>query len=159
MSVFPDIKELAGGMPMNKTWYREQLQYGLEEYTGAFEVGDIIFFNYSAATPDLPFWDTFPMVLIVDVDYDKMQFSGGNLHYLRPTTRVTIAGNWADGGISFPMRCYHKYFISNATRVYSVPQEDLHEMVPLPVEQFVIRPKGLGKVMEVPSSVIWSRLK
>ena len=41
MSVFADIKELAGGMPMNKTWYREQLQYGLEEYTGAFEVGDI----------------------------------------------------------------------------------------------------------------------
>ena len=46
MSVFADIKELAGGMPMNKTWYREQLQYGLEEYTGAFEVADIIFFNY-----------------------------------------------------------------------------------------------------------------
>ena len=65
MSVFADIKELAGGMPMNKTWYREQLQYGLEEYTGAFEVGDIIFFNYSAATPDLPFWDTFPMVCLL----------------------------------------------------------------------------------------------
>ena len=65
----------------------KQLQFGLQSYTGAFTVGDIIFFNYSAQTPDLLFWDTFPMVQITDVDYDNKQFSGGNIHYLRPSTR------------------------------------------------------------------------
>ena len=49
MSIFTDVKDLAGGAMQSKQWYREQLQYGLESYTGAFTLGDIIFFNYSAA--------------------------------------------------------------------------------------------------------------
>tara|TARA_B100000131_G_C18076621_1_gene596626 strand:- start:778 stop:1257 length:480 start_codon:yes stop_codon:yes gene_type:complete len=159
MSIFTDVKELASGIPQSKSWYREQLTFGLQEYEGAFQVGDIIFFNYSAQTPDLPWWDTFPMVLITDVDYDKMQFSGGNLHYLRPGTRKMVAGNWADGALSYPMRCHHKYFMSSATRVYNVPNEELNDMTPLPVEQFVIQPKGIGKILEVPSAIIWGRLK
>ena len=159
MSIFTDVKDLAGGVTQSKQWYREQLQYGLESYEGGFTVGDIIFFNYSAQTPDLPFWDTFPMVLITDVDYQKMQFSGGNMHYLRPSSRRSMGNSWASGGISYPMRCPHKYFMSSVTRAYNVPQEEFREMTPLPVEQFVIRPKGLGRTMEVPSSIIWSRLK
>ena len=82
------------------------------------------------------------MVLITDVDYQKLQFSGGNMHYLRPTTRRSMGNSWASGSIS-----------------YNVPQEELREMTPLPIEQFVIRPAGLGRTMEVPSSIIWSRLK
>ena len=159
MSIFTDVKDLAGGIKQSKQWYREQLQYGLESYEGGFTVGDIIFFNYSAQTPDLPFWDTFPMVLITDVDYQKMQFSGGNMHYLRPSSRRSMANSWASGGISYPMRCHHKYFMSSCTSVYIVPQDELSEMTPLPVEQFVMRPPGLGKTMEVPSRIIWSRLK
>ena len=62
MSIFTDVKDLAAGVKQSKQWYREQLQYGLEDYQGAFTVGDIIFFNYSAQTPDLKFWDTFPTV-------------------------------------------------------------------------------------------------
>ena len=46
MSIFTDVKDLAGGKSQSKQWYREQLQFGLEVYTGAFIVGDIIFFNY-----------------------------------------------------------------------------------------------------------------
>ena len=49
--------------------------------------------------------------------------------------------------------------MSSVTRAYNVPSEELKDMTPLPVEQFVIRPPGLGRVMEVPSSIIWSRLK
>ena len=99
MSIFTDVKDLAGGVTQSKQWYREQLQYGLESYEGGFTVGDIIFFNYSAQTPDLPFWDTFPMVLITDVDYQKMQFSGGNMHYLRPSSRRSMGNSWASGVI------------------------------------------------------------
>ena len=90
MSIFTDVKDLAGGKSQSKQWYREQLQYGLESYEGGFTVGDIIFFNYSAQTPDLKFWDTFPMVLITDVDYQKMQFSGGNMHYPVSYTHLTL---------------------------------------------------------------------
>ena len=46
MSIFTDVKDLAGGATQSKQWYREQLTYGLEDYTGGFTVGDIIFFNY-----------------------------------------------------------------------------------------------------------------
>ena len=60
MSIFTDIKDLAGGAVQSKSWYREQLQYGLESYTGFFTVGDIIFFNYSAQTPNLPFLGYIP---------------------------------------------------------------------------------------------------
>ena len=35
MSIFTDVKDLAGGANQSKQWYREQLQYGLEDYTGA----------------------------------------------------------------------------------------------------------------------------
>ena len=159
MSIFQDVKDLANGYPKSKSWYREQLQFGLQDYTGAFNVGDIIFFNYSAQTPDLPFWDTFPMVRIRRVDYQKKQFEGGNIHYLRPHNRQSMAKAWGAGSISYPRRCHHKYFMSSCTRVYDVPQEEMDDMVPIPVEQFVIRPPGLGRVMEVPSSIIWSRLK
>ena len=159
MSIFTDVKDLAEGVKQSKSWYREQLQYGLEEYQGALTVGDIVFLYYSAQTPDLQFWDTFPMVLITDVDFQKKQFSGGNMHYLRPNSRRSMASTWAAGSISYPMRCHHKYFMSSVTRAYNVPQEELRDMTPLPIEQFVIRPKGLGRVMEVPSSIIWSRLK
>jgi len=159
MSIFTDIKDLGGDKHQSKQWYREQLQYGLEPYQRGFVVGDIIFFNYSAQTPDLKFWDTYPMVLITDVDYQKKQFSGGNMHYLRPNSRKSMANTWAAGSISYPMRCHHKYFMSSVTRAYFVPPDELKDMTPLPVEQFVIRPKGLGRTMEVPSSIIWSRLK
>ena len=70
-----------------------------------------------------------------------------------------MASTWSAGSIAYPMRCHHKYFMNSVTRAYNVPQEELKDMTPLPVEQFVIRPPGLGRVMEVPSSIIWSRLK
>ena len=156
MSIFTDVKDLAGGKSQSKQWYREQLQYGLESYQGGFIVGDIIFFNYSAQTPDLKFWDTFPMVLITDVDYGKKQFSGGNMHYLRPNSRKSMANTWAAGSISYPMRCHHKYFIGRASNIRLVPAVDLRDFVPLPSEQFV-RERG-GVRVEIPSSFIWSRL-
>ena len=66
MSIFTDIKELAEGRSQSKEWYRSQLTYGLESYSGGFEPGDIIFFSYAAATEKLPFYDRFPMVRITD---------------------------------------------------------------------------------------------
>ena len=104
MSIFTDVKDLAEGKKQSKEWYRSQLQYGLEPYEGTFEVGDIIFFAYSAATEKLQFYDRFPMVKISDKDDPNMQFSGGNLHYLRPSARRTIAAQWSMGSrVSCPL--------------------------------------------------------
>lgn len=152
MSIFTDIKDLAGGKKQSKDWYRSQTFYGLQDYTGGFKPGDVIFFSYSAATPNLPFYDKFPMVQITDVDMQNLQFSGGNLHYLRPSARKSVARSWGGGSISYPRRCHHKYFMSNASNIKSVPASELVDMTPLPLEQFTSR--GI----EVPSSFIWSRV-
>ena len=156
MSVFTDMKDLAEGKSQSKEWYRAQLMYALEPYDGAFAPGDIIFYRYAAATEKLPFYDTYPMTIISDVDYNNMQFSGGNCHYLRPSTRKSVCQSWASGSIAYPNRCYHKYFMSNATNIYTVKPIDLQDMTPLPVEQFVLR--AAGRLVEVPSSFIWGKL-
>tara|TARA_A100001201_G_scaffold134403_1_gene122023 strand:+ start:60 stop:530 length:471 start_codon:yes stop_codon:yes gene_type:complete len=156
MSIFTDIKELANGKPQSKEWYREQVYYALDPYTGSFDPGDIIFFSYAAATPKLQFWDTFPMVVITDVDTKNLQFSGGNMHYVPPSTRKAIGNSWAAGGNGYPERCHHKYFMSNASGIYKVERDYLDNMTPLPIEQFVLR--AAGRVMKVPSSAIWSRV-
>ena len=96
------------------------------------------------------------MTIISDVDYNNMQFSGGNCHYLRPSTRKSVCQSWAAGSIAYPNRCYHKYFMSNATNIMKVPKEYLNNMTPLPVEQFVLR--AAGRLVEVPSSFIWGKL-
>jgi hypothetical protein len=156
MSIFTDVKDLSGGKKQSKEWYREQLFYGLQDYTGSFDVGDIILFSYAAATEKLPFYDRFPMVLITDKDTQNMQFSGGNAHYLRPDARKAICNNWSRGSIAFPERCYHKYFMSNVSGVKTIKREDLNNMTPLPIEQFTM--SRVGRMIDVPSSFIWSRL-
>ena len=84
MSIFSDIKDATGGATKSKEWYRARLVDSLEPFSGILAVGDIIFYQYAAQTELLPFFDTYPMTLVSDVDFNKRQFSGGNLHYLRP---------------------------------------------------------------------------
>lgn len=154
MSVFEDIKEATKGKAKSKDWYRGELFGKLDP--GEVKVGDCIYYSYSAATESLPFFDTFPMTLVVDIDPINGHFSGGNLHYLRPAARQSIAKTWGAGSISYPMRCHHKYFIGRASNIRLVPPVDLRDFVPLPSEQFV---RELGGVrIEIPSSFIWSRL-
>ena len=52
MSIFTDIKDLAGGKKKSKDWYRSQAFYGLQDSTG-FKVGDVIYYAYAAATEKL----------------------------------------------------------------------------------------------------------
>ena len=158
MSIFKDVKDLAEGKTQSKDWYRSQLYYGLEDYTGGVTPGDIITFNYNAANPrgNLPWYDRFPLVQISDLDTPTGQFSGGNVHYLAPSVRKGICESWADGGQAYPARCHHKYFISNCSNVKVVPRIELRDMTPLPIEQFVFN--VLGRWVDVPSNHIWSRL-
>lgn len=155
MSIFKDIKDLSEGKKQSKDWYRSQFFFGTPDYTGSFMPGDVIFFSYTAATEKLPYYDRYPMVLITDLDMKNLQFSGGNLHYLQPSARQSVARSWGNGSISYPMRCHHKYFMSNASNIKLVKPVDLSEMIPLPLEQFVLR--VAGRQLDVPSSFIWSR--
>jgi hypothetical protein len=155
MSVFEDIKDSTGGSAKSKEWYRSNLISKLSPPLD-FKVGDVIYYAYNAATDNLPFYDQFPMTLVIDIDPINKQFSGGNLHYLRPTARLSIAKTWGSGSISYPMRCHHKYFMGRATNMMLVPPSDLVDFVPLPTEQFVRRIGGV--YVEIPSSYIWSRL-
>lgn len=156
MSIFTDVKDLAGGKRKSKEWYRNQMLYGLDPYQGEFSPGDIVFFSYTAATKNLLFWDRFPMVLITASSINTGHFQGGNLHYLRPSMRQSVARGWGGGAFSYPQRCHHKYFMSNANNMHVIKQKDLIDMIPLPVEQFVLR--SVGRVIDVPSNFIWSRL-
>ena len=155
MSIFSDIKDATQGQAKNKEWYRRNLLERLSPPLD-FKVGDVIYYSYNAATETLPFYDQFPMTLVIDIDPLKGQFSGGNLHYLRPSARQSIAKTWGSGSIAYPMRCHHKFFLGRASNVMLVPPADLREFVPIPCEQFVRRIGGV--YVEIPSSFIWSRL-
>ena len=51
MSLFEDIKDLAGGKSQNPSWWRSQFQYGLEGLTPSAEPGStgrMLFFTYRA---------------------------------------------------------------------------------------------------------------
>ena len=156
MSIFSDIKDATGGAAKGKDWYRARLVDSLQPFSGILAVGDIIFYQYAAQTELLPFFDTYTMTLVSEVDFNKRQFSGGNLHYLRPSVRQGVASSWSSGTQAYPKRCHHKYFMSSATNMYIVPKEELKNFTPLPVEQFVR--DVMGRYVEIPSSFIWSRL-
>ena len=56
-------------------------------------IGKLYLWNYSAkgdGTPQLPYWDKYPMDFIVDVNSEKQSFLGLNMHYLPPYARSKL---------------------------------------------------------------------
>ena len=156
MSLFKDVKDLAAGRSQSKDWYRSQVRYGLESLGRPIQEGDILFYDYVAQSARLDWYDMHPLTLVTDVDNFLGQFSGGNIHYLRPSARQIVGKSWAGGATTYPSRCYHKYFMSSASNIYIVPLTAFTDYVPLPLEQFLFTRAGVK--VEVPSSVIWSRV-
>lgn len=55
-------------------------------------IGTMLFFGYDPKTKsDLPFWDEFPLVIMIHKTQDS--FLGLNLHYLSPNVRATFLNN------------------------------------------------------------------
>ena len=96
------------------------------------------------------------MVQITERDTTKGQFTGGNLHSLRPNYRRSVGNMWATGAYQYPMQCYHKYFMNSVSNAKTIPREEFVNWNPLPLEQFWIK-RG-GSWMDIPSSHIWSRV-
>ena len=95
MTIGEDIRERAKG-ETNTTpdWYANELYSELSQVaeTRLPEVGELCFFSYSAAFPEkYPFFDRRPLVYAMEYQNDKLL--GGNLHYLNPSYRGTIAKN------------------------------------------------------------------
>tara|TARA_B100000287_G_scaffold119114_1_gene111087 strand:+ start:16976 stop:17452 length:477 start_codon:yes stop_codon:yes gene_type:complete len=158
MSVYKDVLDFAGGKRHPKDWYRVQVMQLLQPVE-LFDLrkGDVIFYPYQAETAEkLPWWDKFPLMMITYINFSNNQLSGGNLHYLRPEVAVSIGANWKAGARSFPMRCYHKYFLSNAGTAYKVPKDELDSIGKLPLEQFTTTTGGYN--VDIPSSFVWSRM-
>jgi len=157
MSIYTDVLDFQGGKRRGKAWYRDQVRALLTPLDRLPAVGDVVFYTYSAATAEkLKFWDRFPMTLITDVNLSEDKFEGGNLHYLRPTVRVSVGAMIKAGGMSYPRRCHHKYFLSAAGSMYLVPKEELDSIGKLPLEQFTT--SVMGRNIDMPSSHVWSRL-
>lgn len=56
------------------------------------KVGDMVVFQYeSIDDSDLPYWDRFPLIFLIDVKDNH--FTGINLHYLPPLWRLKLLAN------------------------------------------------------------------
>ena len=52
-------------------------------------IGSMVMFPYDAKTKKkLPYWDMFPVVIVLEIEEDMGGFQGLNLHYLPPILRV-----------------------------------------------------------------------
>jgi len=157
MSIYSDVMDGAGFRRKSRPWYRDQVRSLLTPLDRLPAIGDVVFYNYSAQTAEkLKFWDKFPMTLITDVNLAENMFEGGNLHYLRPTVQISVGASIKAGGMSYPRRCHHKYFLSAAGSMYLVPKEELDSIGKLPLEQFTTT--VMGRQIDIPSSHVWSRL-
>lgn len=91
---------------MSRDWFRKHIEKNYKNYNFArlekeskgktrqrFALGSMYTFQYSAKyanSKSLPYWDKFPLVIIMDISKDHML--GVNLHYLHPRTRGVVLG-------------------------------------------------------------------
>ena len=87
------------------------------------EIGELCFFSYSDQFPEkYPFFDRRPLVYVMEYQNDKLL--GGNLHYLNPSYRGTIAKNLINRvGAILPKKTLHRYFFSNIGDIFIIPPD------------------------------------
>ncbi len=96
-------------------WYANELYTELSQVaeTRFPEIGELCFFNYSAAYPEkYPHYDRRPLVYIMDYQEDKLL--GANLHYLNPDYRDGVARGLINKvSARLPAKTLHRYFFTN----------------------------------------------
>ena len=123
------------------------------------KLGDMIMFLYQAKTKDkLPYWDRFPLVVLIDKYPDC--YLGLNLHYLPPKQRAILLKRLMDltnntklnsttrmmratynllrGAAKYKLfkPCVKRYLAGNMGRMIRVKPEDWQTAIYLPVERF-----------------------
>ena len=133
MTIGETIRERAqGSANLSSDWYANELYSELSQVaeTRFPEIGELCFFTYTASFPEkYPFYDRRPLVYVMDFQGDKML--GGNLHYLNPSYRGTIAKNLINRvGAILPKKTLHRYFFSNIGDIFIIPPDpDEYESV------------------------------
>ena len=106
-------------------WFANELYVELSNVaeTRFPEIGELCFFSYTAQFPDkYPFYDRRPLVYVMEYQNDKLL--GGNLHYLNPSYRGTIAKNLINRvGAILPKKTLHRYFFSNIGDIFIIPPD------------------------------------
>jgi len=151
MSLFEDIKSLAGTRSQKKSWWRSQLTYALE--AGVPQIGTMVFFRYKASFGEkMQYWDKYPLVYILGED--GTHFWGSNLHYLEPGSRAALGEQLFGGNINVPPQTLHKYLRSNIlSPTFVVPNSEWNDVGLIPCEQFVTTVNG--RHIEVPSRIVY----
>ena len=126
MTIGETIRERAqGSADLTPDWYANELYSELSQVaeTRLPEIGELCFFTYSAQFPEkYPFFDRRPLVYVMDFQTDKML--GGNIHYLNPDYRDTIAKNLINRvGAVLPKKTLHRYFLSNMGDTFIIPPD------------------------------------
>ena len=152
-----DIIKEAGKSNRSGDWYTGKLQQALSQVqkndinlqdTGGIEVGRMYFFNYSANSKGLMFYDRQPLVYIGEVNYTKGYFIGINLHYVNKQTREGLAKSLINKSdtVGVPRNTIHRYLFSGAEGFLRVPEKDWPSVALLPTEKFVdMRGKSFPK--------------
>ena len=144
MTIGEDIREKAQSVAVtNADWFANQLSSELSQSaeTRFPEVGELCYFSYTASFPEkYPFYDRRPLVYVMEYQNDKLL--GGNLHYLNPSYRGTIAKNLINRvGAILPKKTLHRYFFSNIGNIFIIPPdpEEYASIAELVTENFSLK--------------------
>lgn len=190
-TIFERIKDSAKGEEKTFNWYRQEtkkiaLSYRkerekfvreerkdrLEEEDNQDEnqirrfarSGRVYLFEYKAVTKWLPYYDTFPLVMVLKANKDH--FIGANLHYLHPTKRLRVIQKFMEDRIDVPRCCIHKYITDHVEGfLLDLAIDEWETAIALPVENFVternkiLRPYKSNDVWKETNTKLTDRLK
>ena len=111
----------------------EQLRVTTIKATPKIEPGGLYFFFYQPIGKiKLPYYDTFPLVLVTGIHRDG--FTGLNFHYLPPTYRIAYLKKQS---VALARPMIKKYLVKQIrSRVLPVQPEEWAMSVALPLAQF-----------------------
>ena len=115
--------------------------------------GRLFLFEYKATTKYLPYYDTFPLVYVLQSSPEY--FIGANLHYLHPKKRPLVVEKLKQDRIDIPRICIHKYILDHVEGfLLDLALDEWDTAIALPIDHFV---KQSGKVL-VPykASDVWT---
>lgn len=163
MSIFQEIRDLAGEEPRSYSWYRDAVRMHFQQsdlYSDMAEMeetmipsgGELYLFEYKATyAKKLKYYDEFPLVYVLS---GGPKFYGANLHYLRHRSRMNVVLGLESGRVKFPKQCYHNYVIEGLeTPMYKINREDYRTAIFLPTENFVTRRRGMYQ--QYSKSAVW----
>ena len=165
-TLFETIKERAGDQQRSVGWYRKQLRYLAADYHNKpiqqlltdeaadsmtdekfqdsnqsrkeVRKGHLYLFEYKASTKYLKWYDTYPLVYVVDRSQDY--FIGCNFHYINPKFRLKIVEELiANDILSVPKGSFHKYLKENVKsgRYLDLGVDEWMTAIMIPIDNFV----------------------